>query len=329
MYTKQDVKQGGKIPLVSFIIPCYNLPTRMLAECIQSIVVLSLRPFEREIIIVDDGSDECPMIELGEYQDDIIYIRQQNQGPSEARNTGIRMASGRYIQFVDGDDRLIQSAYEHCLDLVRYNEPDIVMFDFTDMEHTQQATFADSRMMNGAEYMQHNNIHCCMTYIFKRAVLGELRFTPGIYHEDEEFIPLLLLRAENICRTDAKAYFYRYRPHSRMSSNDRKNTLKRLVDKKEVIFRLHDLSDKLPYIDRIAIQRRIAQLTMDYIYNIIMQTRSRRYLDKRLEELRRRNLFPLPDKDYTAKYKWFRRMTNSSIGRSVLMRMLPLLKKER
>lgn len=329
MQSKQSIKQDSKIPLVSFIITCYNLPQWMLNECIESIMVLSLRPFEREIIVIDDGSDRNILDELSGCMDDIIYLRQKNKGLSEARNMGIRIASGEYIQFVDGDDKLVQPAYEHCLDIARYNSPDMVVFDFTDKPR-QQATFNDNGPTSGTEYMQHNNIHpTAWGYMFKRTVLGELRFTPGIYHEDEEFTPILLLRAENIYTTDAKAYIYRKRDMSIISDKSTKSTLKRLNDKKDVIFRLHEMSDKLPYIERIAMQRRIAQLTMDYIYNIITQTRDRKYLDKRLEELHQKNLFPLPDKNYTQKYKWFRRMTNSKWGLAVLMRTLPLLKSER
>ena len=51
-------------PLVSFILTDYNLPTDMLCECIDSILRLSLRADEREIIIVDDGSDNSPMNDL-------------------------------------------------------------------------------------------------------------------------------------------------------------------------------------------------------------------------------------------------------------------------
>ena len=51
----------------------------MLCECIDSILALSLRPFEREIIIVDDGSNVSPMNGLMQYGDEIIYIRQKNR----------------------------------------------------------------------------------------------------------------------------------------------------------------------------------------------------------------------------------------------------------
>lgn len=117
-----------QIPLVSFIITTYNLPLEYLVECLKSILQLSLNSREREIILVDDGSDISPINDLVEYQDDIIYIRQRNLGLSIARNTGLQNASGKYIQFVDGDDCLIQVGYEHCLDLLRYHNPDIVHF---------------------------------------------------------------------------------------------------------------------------------------------------------------------------------------------------------
>ena len=98
-------------PLVSFIIAYYNLPLTMLCECIDSIMQLPLTTAEREIIVVDDGSDLSPMNELMRYGDNIIYIRQNNKGLSEARNTGIQMAKGSYLQFVDADDTLLLAPY--------------------------------------------------------------------------------------------------------------------------------------------------------------------------------------------------------------------------
>ena len=106
----QSSQPTHSTPLVSFVLTYYNQPVKMLKECLDSILVLSLRPYEREIIIVDDGSDTCPMNELMKYGDDIIYIRQKNKGLSEARNMGIRIATGAYIQFIDADDLLNQAS---------------------------------------------------------------------------------------------------------------------------------------------------------------------------------------------------------------------------
>ncbi|MBR5930182.1 MAG: glycosyltransferase, partial [Prevotella sp.] len=54
----------NQAPLVSFIITYYNLPVDMLHECIESIMQLSLQPEEREIILIDDGSDITPLNEI-------------------------------------------------------------------------------------------------------------------------------------------------------------------------------------------------------------------------------------------------------------------------
>ena len=81
-------------PLISFILTYYNLPVEMLIECIESILALSLQADEREIIVVDDGSKIRCVNELTKYDDEITYIRQRNMGLSEARNTGIQMATG-------------------------------------------------------------------------------------------------------------------------------------------------------------------------------------------------------------------------------------------
>lgn len=317
-------------PLVTFIITYYNLSVAMLTECIESLLALSLKPTEREIIVIDDGSDVSPINDLSRYGSDIIYIRQHNQGLSQARNAGLRIATGDYIQFVDADDYLLREPYEHCLNIARHQHPDMVLFDFTHDENNDAAVFSTNDVLSGAEFMCHQNLHAAAcVYLFRKTILGELRFTPGIYHEDEEFTPQLMLRADTLCSTDAQAYFYRRRSQSITSDANVRNTIKRLVDKRRVISRLALMADTMPMTERVAMNRRVAQLTMDYIYNVIVQTRSRHYLDRKLDSLRREGLFPLPDRDYTTKYKWFRRMTSNSLGLSILMQALPLMSKER
>jgi glycosyltransferase involved in cell wall biosynthesis len=261
------------------------------------------------------------MNELMAYGDAIHYIRQAHQGLSVARNTGLQMASGTYLQFVDSDDLLLKKAYEHCIDLARKHQPEMVLFQLT-RQNDSKDTYKDSEAQSGSNYMRHQNIHgSACGYLFARSILGDLRFTPGIRHEDEEFTPQLLLRAEVIRVTDAKAYLYRHTPDSITTSQDSRQRLSRLEDSRGVIERLNTIADRLPRDDRMALQRRVAQLTMDYLYNIIRQTGSRQHLEREMEVLRKQGLFPLPDRDYTQKYTWFRRLTNSSIGISILMRL--------
>ena len=319
-------------PLVSFIVTCYNLPVDMLCECIDSILKLNLETAEREIIVVDDGSDVSPMNDLLKYGDDIIYVRQKNGGVSVARNTAMDMAKGQYIQLVDGDDCLLKNPYEYCLDLIRNcSNVDVVMFDFTHKSDKAPVAFNPPIIKNGPELLRTENIRgaaCCC--LFRQAVRGKLAFTPGIaYGEDEEFTPQLLIRAESVYITDAQAYFYRERTTSAVHQTDEASIQKRLSDTKEVILHLSRLADISPQSDKIALQRRVAQLTMDYLYNTILLTRSEEKLDETVDDLRKNNLFPLPNHPYSTKYTWFRRLSNSALGRKILLTTLPIMKKER
>ena len=233
-------------PLISFVVTTYNLSADMLMECLNSIFSLSLSREEREIILVDDGSDLSPLDEMTDVRDELIYLRQPNQGLSVARNMGLRCASGKYVQFIDGDDYLIQAPYEHCLDIIRYREADMVLFYETQKKQSEVSFFYDGPV-SGVAYMHQNNLRASACgYIFRRAILGSLRFTPGILHEDEEFTPQLMLRAEKIYTTKAEAYFYRKRENSIMERQDNRHTAKRLNDMIGIILHLKDLAEVAP-----------------------------------------------------------------------------------
>jgi hypothetical protein len=307
-------------PLISFIVCTYNLPVALIEQCLHSLLSLSLSDDEREIILVDDGSEVSPLNDMLELRDTVIYVRQPNGGLSEARNRGLQVATGQFVQFIDGDDYLIQTSYEHCLDIVRYRpDCDMVLFYETD-KVVAEVPFTIDGPMTGVAYMHQNNLRgSACGYIFKRSILGTLRFQPGILHEDEDFTPQLMLRAEHLYATAAKAYFYRQRDASIMTSRDKKHTAKRLTDMRNIIFHLHDIAQHAPEIDRVALNRRVAQLSMDYLYNTIQLTHSHHQLMEAIQGLRQKGLFPLSDKDYTRKYAAFRRLVNSAVGRRLLL----------
>lgn len=320
MLDKQtDAQNIQKKPLISFIVTAYNLQPEMVGECIESICALSLCENDREIILVDDGSDVPTILQVTDYQDCLIYVRQCNRGLSEARNAGLRMAKGRFVQFVDGDDKLIAAPYEHCLDIVRYEQPDMVLFDYTHKTETD-VPFEFQKPVTGVEYMNSNNIKgSACTYIFRRDILGSLTFTPDRLCEDEEFTPQLILRAQYIYTTNAHAYFYRKRAGSIINSKSNRHIVTRLNDVFEIICHLQHLSSRMPEDARQALQRRIAQLSMDYLYNTAGLTHSIHQLEEAIRKLRDNGLYPLPDKNYTLKYKIFRKMISTRIGRYLLV----------
>lgn len=317
-----DTQTLSQKPLVSFIIPAYNLPAEWLTACLESIMGLSLSACDREIILIDDGST-TPLIDcLTAYKDEILYIRQPNKGAAAARNLGISICSGKYIQFIDGDDFIIKVAYEHCLDIARYYNPDIVVFDYTE-NNTQEVNFDVQGPLSGASYMHQHNLKVApWRYLFAKDILLHLRFTPGRFNEDEEFTPLLLLRAERLFYTSAKAYHYRQHPDSLANNTDKAYREKRLHDTEAILLRLQETAFALPDFDRKALNRRIAQLTMDYIYNTIRYTHDAKLLNQTLQRLEQHALFPLPEKNYTRKYMLFRKLANSRLGRRLLLALI-------
>jgi glycosyltransferase involved in cell wall biosynthesis len=99
-------------PLFTVVIPVYNR-AHLLGETIRSVLAQTCRDFE--IIVVDDGSDDHPGAVLEEVGDNRIrLIRQDNSGANTARNRGIDAARGRYVAFLDSDDRFMA----HHLDAV-------------------------------------------------------------------------------------------------------------------------------------------------------------------------------------------------------------------
>lgn len=320
-------KDTSQQPFISFVVTCYNLPLKLLTDCLDSILALPLEKQEREIIVVDDGSEQSLLNQMGPLLDHIVYVRQQNQGLSGARNTGLNMCRGTYVQFVDGDDMLIREGYTHCIDLLRKDcQLDMLLFESTSEQTGGGMAITDDAPESGAEYMRHNNLHgSACSYLFRREAAGRLRFTPGILHEDEEFTPQLVLRADKLQHTSSLAYYYRRRENSIMRNTDSQHIERRLNDQEAVICRLNAMADRMPTADKSAMQRRVHQLTMDYLYNTIILTANSQQLEMRIERLKGAGLFPLPDKDYTRKYKWFRLMTKNKMARKMLV--LALTKK--
>ena len=86
---------------VSVIIPAFNVED-LVSQALDSVLEQGLRP--SEIIVVDDGSTDGTQQQVQRYGDPVRYIRQENSGPSVARNTGVRAATSDWIAFLDADD---------------------------------------------------------------------------------------------------------------------------------------------------------------------------------------------------------------------------------
>ena len=113
---------NDKCPLISVIVPVYRVE-KYLDKCVQSILTQTYKNLE--IILVDDGSpDRCPeMCDAYAAKDcRVIVIHKENEGLSAARNSGMGIAKGDYIGFVDSDDWIAPEMYEHLLNGFLQNE---------------------------------------------------------------------------------------------------------------------------------------------------------------------------------------------------------------
>ena len=103
MSSSSSEPDPGPAPAVSVIIPAYNT-AEYIADAVRSALAQTFT--DHEIVVVNDGSPDTEAMEaaLAPYRDRIRYVRQQNRGPSAARNLGIETARGRYVALLDSDD---------------------------------------------------------------------------------------------------------------------------------------------------------------------------------------------------------------------------------
>lgn len=117
-------------PLISVIIPVYNVD-KYLYKCIKSITEQSYEKLE--IILIDDGSnDNCPLIcDKWQEKDKRIIVKHiKNSGVSHARNVGLKVCTGEYILFVDGDDFVDENMISILYKKIASNNADIAVCNY-------------------------------------------------------------------------------------------------------------------------------------------------------------------------------------------------------
>ena len=243
---------------LSIIVPIYKVE-QYLRKCVDSLFNQDLSSEEYEIILVDDGSpDGCPAIcdEYANTHDNVRVIHRQNGGLSAARNSGIEVAQGQYVQFVDSDDylepnvlkALVEKMDADNLDVLRFNyqnvngqyeifEPNKVSKPFVDYrdEICKGLTFLTERLGYGCYAWQ---------FIIHHELLEGCAFKEGIYFEDMEWAPRLLLKANRVTSTDLMVYNYLMRQGSITQSVDERKKRKVLDDRLSLIDAMKEQMDK-------------------------------------------------------------------------------------
>jgi glycosyltransferase involved in cell wall biosynthesis len=288
---------------LSIIVPIYKVE-QYLCKCVDSLLNQDVEPKEYEIILVDDGSpDHC-----GEICEDyaarcanIKVVHRDNGGLSAARNSGIDAAKGEYIQFVDSDDflepnvlgTLVKKMDAGHLDVLRFNyqnvnennevfEPNKVSKPFVDYsdEVCDGLVFITERLGFGCYAWQ---------FLVRRELLEDCRFKEGVYFEDTEWTPRLLLKSRHVASTDLIVYNYLLRQGSITQSVDEKKKRKVLDDK---LLLIDSMQEQMRTVsDKRWFEGMVAQTTLSVLGDVCEN-----YYGERktiVKNLKQKKVFPL------------------------------------
>lgn len=254
---------------LSFIVPVYNVAP-YLHKCVDSLIHQDFSDYE--IVLIDDGStDESGKIcdELSEsISDERLVIRvlhQKNAGLSTARNTGIKAAKGEYICFVDSDDYWEENVLGGLMAQVERENLDVLRFNYQNVRLKNEGKYEvfqpnkdpkrdvdySASVVDGETFLNERLGPACyaVMFILRRDIILNLKseiinhkseiddclFTSGIYFEDVDWTPRMLLRAKRVASTPQVVYNYLWRTGSITLPTDPVKRKKVLEDKIRLI----------------------------------------------------------------------------------------------
>lgn len=223
--------QTAKTPDVSVIIPIFNME-EYLKDALDSVLAQTLRKIE--VICVNDGSTDNSINILNEYAAKdarVVIIDRENRGVGISRNDGMRAATGKFIAFLDPDDRfaandvleaLYRNAVEHNAkicggSLCRIYDNTV---DYRVIPGYEKQAFSQCQMRDYANYQYHYGFY---RFIYEREMLIEnnIFFPSYIRYQDPPFMVQAMLKAERFYAMDKIVYAYR-KSHKKLKwSEDR------------------------------------------------------------------------------------------------------------
>ncbi len=225
---------------ISIIVPVYNTE-KYLSKCFESIENQQVENLE--VVVVNDGSSDNSEKIIENYQNkslNIKYIKKKNGGLSDARNCGIKAATGDYICFIDSDDyisnELLSNLQKYMCkdyDLIKYkmvkvdemgNEIEMIdgpIFENKTGEEAFNELYGKDKMLDPA-----------WLYVYKKSFWDENNFEypVGKMHEDFALTALIMLKAKKVASCNIYGYYYVQSSNSITRGNEQEKILKRLMD---------------------------------------------------------------------------------------------------
>lgn len=222
---------------ISVIIPIYNAE-KYLAECLKSVVEQTFTDFE--IICINDGSSDGSLRILQDFRkkdERIKIIDQKNAGVSAARNAGLKLATCKYIGFVDSDDTLEKNFFETLFVAAQENNADIVFSRELSSSDTLSPEKIYSRSDIRSEilplYFKQDNYNPIWNKLYAASIIKEnnILFPVDRTHgEDGEFNIKFLYHSECLKVIAYSGYHYRETPGSATRNVAGFNFLQHAVD---------------------------------------------------------------------------------------------------
>lgn len=220
------------MPKFSIIVPIYNTE-KYLDKCLESILKQTNQDFE--VICVNDGSTDNSLNVLNKYKESITIVSQENMGLSEARNNGVKKATGKYLLFVDSDDYIEKNLLEK-LDTVTKNNPDLVRFGLNEVIDNTVNTIEAPVFNNLSgieafkEIVKNKYVEPAWLYLYRKDfyIKNNFSFIAHVYHEDFGLIPKVIVKAEKVTSISFPGYNYLKRENSII--NDESKTNKKIND---------------------------------------------------------------------------------------------------
>lgn len=249
---------------ISIIIPVYNVE-KYIVECLESVAAQTYQG-DIECIIVDDcGNDKSIDIAnkyINSYEGSIkfkIYHRKENGGLSAARNSGLQIATGDYIYFLDSDDKITENCIESLAYIaIKAPEVDIVQGGILNTDYTilfNPDLLDINRIEKNKEIIKFNLIMpdrlpvSSWNKLIKREILyaNSILFEEGVIHEDVDFIYKLAITAKCIALCNEYTYMYRTQREGSIlnTTNSEKSTKSRIVIYNSIIDRMGIKKDKV------------------------------------------------------------------------------------
>ena len=255
----------------SVVIPVYNVE-KFLEETVDSVINQTIG-FKKniQIILVNDGSpdnsDEICQRYVKEYPKNIKYIKQENAGVSAARNTGIPFVEGKYVNFLDSDDKWEMDAFRKIYRFfeANYDEVDVVScrmkrFEASNSFHAVDYKYKPgNRVANLFDEEESTSIQLHVTSsVIKEAAIGDTRFVHGMkFGEDGLFVNEIILKKAKLGILADTLHYYRKRlDQSSAVQNQRMNKEYYSASPRKYYYSLIDISKKnygevIPYVQNI------------------------------------------------------------------------------